>query len=136
MNGAQMRTGGCLCGAVRYRVSGETNDAIACHCSQCARTTGHVLVSANAVAADFNLDQAETLRWYRSSEKAERGFCSRCGSNLFWRRIGGDVISMTAGTLDRPTGLRMKHHIFCASRSDYYEIDDGLPQNAAGSGAG
>jgi hypothetical protein len=82
------------------------------------------------------LDQAETLRWYRSSEKAERGFCSRCGSNLFWRKVDADVISMTAGTLDRPTGLRLKHHIFCASRSDYYEIVDGLPQYAVGSGAG
>ncbi len=136
MNGGRMRTGGCLCGAVRYQVSGELSDAVACHCSQCARTTGHFFVSADCGVADFTLEQAETLRWYRSSEKAERGFCCRCGSNLFWRRVGADMISVTAGTLDRPTGLRMKRHIFCASRSDYYEIDDGLPQYAAGSGAG
>jgi hypothetical protein len=136
MNGGRMRTGGCLCGAVRYQVSGELSDAVACHCSQCARTTGHFLVSADCAVADFTFEKAETLRWYRSSEKAERGFCSSCGSNLIWRSLGGDMISVTAGTLDRPTGLRMKRHIFCASRSDYYEIDDGLPQNAAGSGAG
>ena len=136
MNGERIRTGGCLCGGVRYRVNGEMSDANACHCSQCARTTGHVLVSADCAAADLTLEEAETLRWYRSSEKAERGFCSGCGSNLFWRRVGGDMISVTAGTLDRPTGLRLTHHIFCASRSDYYEIDDGLPQYAAGTGAG
>ena len=131
-----MRSGGCLCGAVRYRVSGKLSDPSACHCSQCARATGHILVSADCALADFTLGEAEALRWYRSSEKAERGFCSRCGSNLFWRGLGADMISVAAGTLDRPTGLRLKHHIFCASRSDYYEIDDGLPQFAAGSGTG
>jgi hypothetical protein len=135
MNSGRIRTGGCLCGAVRYRVTGESSDATACHCSQCARTTGHIFVSADCALSDFTLDQAETLRWYRSSEKAERGFCGRCGSILFWRRVGGDMISVTAGTLDRPTGVRLKQHIFCASRSDYYEIDDGLAQHAAGSGA-
>ena len=117
--------GGCLCGAVRYRIDGELSDANACHCSQCARTTGHILVSADCAVADLTLEKAETLRWYRSSEKAERGFCNRCGSNLFWRRVGGAEISVTAGTLDRPTGLRIAHHIFCASRSDYYDINDG-----------
>jgi hypothetical protein len=121
-------SGGCLCGGVRYRASGELQGVTACHCSQCARTTGHYWASAKCAAADFALDKEETLRWYPSSAEAERGFCARCGSSLFWRRIGGDTVSMTAGTLDRPTGLRVKYHIFCASKSDYYDIADGVPQ--------
>jgi len=127
-------SGGCLCGGVRYRVTGKLEGVTACHCSQCARTTGHYIASAHCAPADFVLEADETLRWYRSSEEAERGFCSRCGSNLFWRRLEGGPVTMTAGTLDRPTGLRMKYHIFCGSKSDYYEITDGLKQYEAWSG--
>ncbi|MBV9568670.1 MAG: GFA family protein [Hyphomicrobiales bacterium] len=131
-----MFTGGCLCEGVRYRVKDEMSDITFCHCSQCARTSGHIVASANCAADALKLEQARTLRWYRSSEKAERGFCSNCGGNLFWREIGSDVISVSAGTLDRPTGLRLKHHIYCDSRSDYDEIHDLLPRYAAGAEAG
>jgi hypothetical protein len=136
MKRGKMLAGGCLCEGVRYRVSGEVSDVTLCHCSQCARTTGHIFASANCAAADLILEEARTLRWYRSSEKAERGFCSDCGGNLFWRRIGSDVVSVTAGTLDPPTDLRLKHHIYCASRSDYDDIEDRLPRYAAGVEAG
>lgn len=69
-----------------------------------------------------------TLRWFRSSEKTCRGFCTRCGGNLFWKQDGSNVIYVTAGTLDKPTGLKIGEHIFVASKSDYYDIADGLPQ--------
>ena len=127
-------SGSCLCGGVRYRVTRGLAGVTACHCTQCAKTTGHYIAAAHCDAADFALDKDETLRWYRSSPEAERGFCGQCGSNLFWRRIGGKTVSITAGTLDRPTGLRMKYHIFCGSKSDYYELTDGLKQYEAWSG--
>jgi len=57
-------------------------------------------------------------------------------ANLFWRKINADVISVTAGTLDRPTGLHVKHLIYCASRSDYDVIQDQLPNMPAGAEAG
>ncbi|MBV8962117.1 MAG: GFA family protein [Hyphomicrobiales bacterium] len=136
MTTGKMLMGGCLCGGVRYRVMAEMSDISLCHCSQCARTTGHIFASADCSADALTFDESRALRWYRSSEKAERGFCSECGGNLFWRKIDGDVISVTAGTLDRPTGLRLKHHIYCASRSDYDEIRDQLPQYAAEAKAG
>jgi hypothetical protein len=79
-------------------------------------------------AANLSLLSEETLSWYRSSQFAERGFCRRCGGNLFWREIGSDQISIAAGTLDTPTRIRMQEHIFVADKSDYYTIDDGLPQ--------
>jgi hypothetical protein len=124
----KQNTGGCLCGGVRYQARGELREVVACHCSQCARTTGHHYAATNCASENFRLEKEETLRWYRSSEVAERGFCHRCGGNLFWRRIGGDVISITAGTLDQPTGLKIAYHIFCASKSDYYDITDDLPR--------
>jgi len=136
MNTGKMLTGGCLCEGVRYRVTGQMSDIGLCHCSQCARTSGHIFASADCSADALTFDESRTLRWYRSSEKAERGFCSNCGGNLFWRKINADVISVTAGTLDRPTGLHLKHHIYCASRSDYDVIQDQLPQYAAGGEAG
>jgi hypothetical protein len=123
--------GGCLCGAVRYEVRGPLRDVIACHCSQCRRTSGHHVAAASVLSTDLVLLTADTLRWYRSSASAERGFCARCGGNLFWRetRADNDWTSIMAGTLDLPTGLRLVQHIYTADKSDYYEIADGAPQD-------
>jgi hypothetical protein len=123
-------SGRCECGGVRYEIHGADplRNVIACHCGQCRRTSGH-FVAATSVRNDaLVLVEAETLRWYRSSKAAERGFCNRCGGNLFWRETSGTATSIMAGTLDTPTGLRMERHIFVADKSDYYDIDDGLPQ--------
>ena len=120
--------GGCLCGGVRYEVHGPLREVIACHCEQCARTSGNFVAASNCASADLTLTANETLRWFRSSNEAERGFCGQCGGNLFWRPLPGDYVSIMAGTLDRPTGLRTVEHIYVGSKSDYYEISDGLPQ--------
>ena len=70
----------------------------------------------------------EYLTWYRSSEKVRRGFCSICGSFLFWDPIGKAHFAVSLGALEKPTGLRLAHHIFVADKGDYYDITDGLPQ--------
>ncbi|MEA3197572.1 MAG: hypothetical protein QOF32_1624 [Gammaproteobacteria bacterium] len=121
-------TGGCLCGGVRYKVSGALRGVVACHCAQCRRTSGHYSAMTSTPSANIELTVADTLRWYKSSATAERGFCGVCGSNLFWKLVGRDAISITAGTLDAPTGIAMEKHIFIADKSDYYAIDDQLPQ--------
>lgn len=123
--------GGCLCGAVRYRVQGPMREVIACHCSQCRRTSGHYAAMTSVREDRLTLEGMDTLVWYRSSEAAERGFCARCGGNLFWRQFGTGLISITAGSLDAPTHLEVTEHIFVADKSDYYEIQDGKPQKAA-----
>ena len=124
--------GGCLCGGVRYEVRGPLRDIIACHCGQCRKTSGHFVMATEALAADLAFAAASTLRWFRSSETAERGFCGRCGGNLFWRQTapGTDTVSIMAGTLNSPTGLKVAQHIFVADKSDYYEIRDPVPQSA------
>ena len=121
--------GGCLCGGVRYEIHGPLRDVIACHCSQCRKTSGHFVAATQSRTADLVLTESATLRWYLSSAEAERGFCMRCGGNLFWRPTGGEqgVTSIMAGTLDAPTGLRVMEHIFVADKSDYYEIGATLP---------
>jgi len=67
------------------------------------------------------------VTWFQSSEMARRGFCGICGSQLFWDGPGANL-SIFAGTLDRPTGLTLAGHIYCADKGDYYEIEDGLPR--------
>lgn len=125
-------TGGCLCGGVRYAVKGPLRDVVACHCSQCRRTSGHHVAATGARPKDLTMLESATLKWYASSERAERGFCGRCGGNLFWRPTGAghDWISIMAGTLDPPTRLRTIQHIFVADKSDYYVIADGAEQVA------
>jgi hypothetical protein len=132
MTAVSTALGGCLCGGVRYRITGALRDVIACHCSQCRKTSGHFVAATQVRSENLQLIESTTLRWYRSSESAERGFCARCGGNLFWKETapGTEHISIMAGTLDTPTGLRIVQHIYTADKSDYYEIDDGAPQLA------
>lgn len=117
-------SGGCLCGAIRFHGALGDQPPGACHCGQCRRWSGHYWVSVTSATIRIS----GTPAWFRSSAIAERGFCRDCGSALFWRRAGTDVIEVSAGSLDRPTGLRLAGHIYVADKGDYYDITDGLPQ--------
>ena len=75
---------------------------------------------------------AENIAWYASSEIARRGFCAKCGSSLFFDpadKNKHDWIGISLGAFDTPTGTKLEQHIFLAEKGDYYEINDGLPQN-------
>jgi len=124
------KSGGCLCKSVRFEVNGTLNPILACHCSQCAKTSGNFAAMTSTAARNVAMLSDETLRWFQSSEMAQRGFCAQCGSNLFWKQKDSPDIYITAGSLDKPTGVRIAEHIFVASKSDYYDITDGLPQKA------
>jgi hypothetical protein len=114
-------TGGCLCGAVRYAVSGPLRDVVICHCSRCLRTHGHAAAYSACVRSDLALVNSEGLGWYEADDRA-RGFCRRCGASLFWRASGRETISIAAGTLDQPTGLKTVAQIHTRDHADYYEI--------------
>ena len=122
--------GGCLCEGVRYRVVGALRPVSFCHCDQCSKTSGHYVAATACRHEHLEIVSDATLTWYRSSPKAQRGFCNRCGGNLFWWPDEGHEMSIMAGTLDRPTGLTGENHIFLSSKSDYYDVNDGLPQFA------
>jgi hypothetical protein len=127
-----VREGGCLCGAVRYRLKGPLRHFVACHCGQCRKTHGHYPAYTALPSASLALVMADGLRWYRSSDAAERGFCGTCGASLFWRRIGDELVSVAAGTLDDTEGLALAEHIFVSDKAGYYQLDDDLPKHAAG----
>jgi len=78
--------------------------------------------------ANVTLTGEKNLRWFQSSQEARRGFCRLCGSSLFWERVGSGRVSITAGCLVKPTGLRTVRHIFVADKADFYDITDGLEQ--------
>lgn len=124
----ETQTGQCLCGAIHLTVAGKMRDISVCHCGQCRRWHGHAPSYSKAKWSDIGLTGRKYLRWYQSSAGARRGFCSQCGSSLFWERDGADAVSIPAGLLDGPTGLRERHHIFVADKGECYEIAGQLPQ--------
>ena len=121
-------TGGCLCGGVRYRVTGPLRPIIYCHCSQCRRTSGHFVAATSVTKEALVIDADESLEWFDSSESASRGFCRRCGSSLFWLPNLRDYVSIMAGTLDDSSGLEAVEHICVSDKGDYYELADDLPK--------
>jgi hypothetical protein len=126
--GAQVRaTGSCLCGAVRYRITGVLRDVVVCHCAMCRKTHGHIGAYTATPRSALQLTESRGLRWYASSAIARRGFCGDCGSTLFWEPAAKEYISVAAGTLDSPTGLATVLQIHVASAGDYYAVDDSIP---------
>jgi hypothetical protein len=74
------------------------------------------------------LTRTDGLKWYRSSDIAQRGFCQECGSVLFWQADSAAHTSITPGTIDGDTGLQTAVHICVADKGDYYAIEPGVPQ--------
>lgn len=120
-------TGRCLCGAVRFELTGPLRDVAICHCGQCRQWHGHAGAYTNVARADLKLIEQRGLAWYRSSNIARRGFCRECGSSLFWDGDKRDTISISAGCLDAPTGLKTTLQIFTKDKGDYYELDPRIP---------
>lgn len=87
--------------------------------------TGHFLAATSADVGTVVLTSDATLRWYDSTGTVQYGFCGICGSTLFWRASDRpDQISITAGTLDTPTGLSTTTALFGDSASDYHRLDE------------
>jgi hypothetical protein len=114
---------------VSFEVTSALPPPDACHCSQCRKQSGHFFASTDVPRAALTIHGDDELTWFRSSEKVRRGFCSTCGSSLFWDPLEKDWIGIAMGAFDRPTDTRLRIHIYVADKGDYYDIADGLPQN-------
>ena len=97
-----------------------------CHCSQCRAQSGGVWSSAYVKRTDLHI--TGPVKWFASSSNARRGFCPECGSFLFWEELDEDNTSFSLGSINNPTGIKLEKHIFTASKGDYYDIADNLPQ--------
>ena len=123
-----MHRGSCLCGAVTFEVAGALPAPDACHCGACRKHSGHYFASTDVPRSAVTIRGEDKVSWYQSSDKARRGFCSVCGSSLFWDPLRRDWIGIAMGAFDRPTATQLAIHIFVADKGDYYQIADGVPQ--------
>ncbi|MBT9587506.1 GFA family protein [bacterium] len=124
-----MHQGSCLCGAVRFEVSMPLPPPDACHCQECRKFSGHYFVSTDVFRSAVTVHGSENVTWYRT-DKVRRGFCSTCGSSLFWDPPHDkDWTAIALGCFDPPTHTQISKHIFVANKGDYYEITDDIPQS-------
>ena len=128
MNGETYEEGGCLCGGVRYRITGAIGSACHCHCTMCQRSSGAVVVTWVSVPTErFAITHGEPAV-YRSSAHAERRFCRNCGAQLTFRsEESPDEIDVTLGTLDHPENYPADRHIWTTSRLPWLRLDEHLP---------
>jgi len=114
--------GHCLCGAVRYQAKAHpAHELHVCHCDMCRRWTGGPLMYFQIEGAPL-IEGDEHVGRYRSSEKAERAFCMRCGSVLFWKVVGAEWYTVTAGSVDKGPALTFTQEIFVEEKPGYYDF--------------
>lgn len=121
------RSGGCLCGTVRYEARPDKPEGYYCHCRMCQLAFG------NTRAAFLNL-RKDQLRWlgatpvyYASSKIARRGFCKRCGTPLTFEYFDSERIDISVGSLDDPEAIKPTTHFGVESRIAAWHGEDGLP---------
>ena len=128
--------GGCLCGEVRYE-GAELWGAAYCHCRRCQKSTGGPFLCAAQLPLDSFRISRGSPRWYRSSEICDRGFCSQCGTPLFFRYLPSqwsDWVLVAIGSLDDPESVRPERHFGVDSKIPWLEIHDDLPSEAFSEG--
>ncbi|MAW81592.1 MAG: aldehyde-activating protein [Parvularcula sp.] len=121
--------GGCLCGAVRYRVCGPIEESGYCHCRTCQRQSGAPSVAWFALKpSDFAYIKGKP-NTYRASDHAAREFCANCGSYLVFREDDEtQTLGVNTATLDDPLLSPPAFHIFCEDRIGWFETADDLPR--------
>ena len=126
MSSAEFHEGGCHCGGVRYVVRGDLRPVILCHCRDCMKTIGTSIAATAAAVENVEITGA-SLRWYRSSSIAERGFCGECGASLFYRADSAGHLSITVGTLDDARGLSCAGQIYAESHPGFVSFSEDIP---------
>jgi len=123
-----MHTGSCLCGDITFEVTlDELPAPIACHCTQCRKHSGHFEAGTDVPRSAVSIEGRQHLTWFRT-ETVRRGFCSTCGSSLFFDADEKDWLGIAMGAFNTPTNTKLRMHVFVANKGDYYDITDGLPQ--------
>ncbi len=122
--------GSCLCQSVQFTINQKLQDIGACHCIQCQKSSGHFWASGLVKSENITIhDSKNLLKWYESSPIAKRGFCSNCGSFLFWATLDGTECDVSMGAIDNlPTNAQLSYHIWTESKQNYYQISDNIPQ--------
>lgn len=121
--------GGCLCGAIRYRAAARPMRAVICHCSICRKHTGAPIASFVHFPIDSFTWLKEQPKRYRSSEFAERGFCSQCGSTVTMHEEAlSDRVQVAIGSLDQPDRVAVNDHVWTQDQISWFDVRDDLPR--------
>ncbi len=123
-------TGGCLCGAIEFEIKDNFLYAGYCHCSRCRKSSGATGVAVGGLPVEhFKLTKGtDALKEYKRSETTVACFCEHCGSRLYGKKPGTELIHIRYGSLNQSPSCFPQAHIHVASKADWYEITDNLPQ--------
>ena len=116
----------CLCGGIQLKTKGLLRHVLNCHCLQCMKTHGNYAAYTISLEKDIKFIKKRTLKWFKSSKKAKRGFCKKCGASIFFKFLNSDSIAIAAGMFQNPTNLKTKMNIFVKGKLDYYKLDNRL----------
>lgn len=123
--------GHCLCGAVRFSGGPVSRGVDICHCGMCRRWSSGPLMALH-LAGGVTVAEGSPLAWFKSSDHGERGFCTVCGTGLFWRSPGGsNDWAVNAHALETAEGLEVTEHIWVDDKPDFYEFADRAPRLTA-----
>lgn len=123
-----MIKGSCLCGKVKFQISGEPSSLSYCHCSRCRKSAGVFSAVLIGKADDLTVtDGQDAITKFapETGAKFERCFCKHCGTSL-GDMASGDMYVIAASALDDDPKIKPSLHIHTASKPDWYEIDDDL----------
>ena len=123
------RTGKCLCGAVRFTIRDLNPEFGTCHCKMCQRWAGSALLGLTVPADTIRFEGEENIKRYQSSDWAERAWCGKCGSGL-WYQVTAEgphlgTYHMPIGLLDDTSGLTMTREIFTDVKPDCVTFEGG-----------
>jgi len=125
---AAFLTGGCQCGAVRYRLLAEPTGVNVCHCRMCQKAGGGPFMAFGGVRTTEFIVTRGAISTFLSSDIAERGFCAQCGTPLTYRGLGGDRVSVTLGSLDNPNAAEPSTQLGVESRVPWLERSLSAPE--------
>jgi len=135
MEREQGHDGGCLCGAVRYRVRGPTTWAAVCYCDSCTRASGGVAVAwAGFKSTNFRIVKG-SLAVFESTPGVRRGFCAHCGTSLTYQKDAAklpgasDDVYITTRTLDDANAFPPEEHVFYGERVRWLNVADERPHH-------
>lgn len=125
--------GSCLCGKVKFKIDGLLQNIANCHCSMCRKFHGAAFGTYGTAVSLNWVSGEELIKIYKSSEKAERGFCSNCGSSIYYKPANpNSPWEIALGVLDQEPNYPVNADIYCSSRATWSENMQNLPQYSEG----
>ncbi len=121
MTDTTTRLGQCMCGAVKLEARSAKNDVGACHCSQCRQWCSGPFMTVEC-GTDIEFTGEESISVFDSSDWAERAFCNKCGSSLYYRLKGSGEYFVAAGLFGDTAGLKFSDQVFIDEKPAFYSF--------------